>query len=1108
MLGQYRATHDILPEAPLAPESSESASSGLLDTSSHPALPSLGVQRLILRFKQRPETYTTPMDSFGQYRVYAQKPLTIPDSAYELKDISDVQCSRSSSEPIDTPEQQLVSDIIYPCPNISAFRLQHWHWCQGVKKSKSARQSLVSDVITKPDFIPSDVANVNWTRLDEFLAADVSSSRHSNSLASGWRNISIDLCIPPRTTTAAALYKSNPQLNTYSIPEVPLRSLTQIVRLAFTKNNTSHFHYEPFESFRKDPLTAKIQQCYGEAYESKRMRDMHQAIQDTLLDKPCSLPRCIAALMIFSDATQLASFGPAKAWPIRLTFGNYSKYERCKPNSGTNFEVGYIPNLPPNIQDKIRNLEPGKPVPRALLTQIRRELIHAVWSILLDDEFLQSWRHGIIIMCADGIERRVFPRIFSYSADYMEKILLATIRGMKSLFPCPRCLTPKCEFHKLGLPEDQARREQLKRVDNRSRSDVHQARSFIYDKGRAVNSQDVENLLKSESYTPVDNAFSRHLRPLGFDIFESLTVDFMHEFELGVWKAVFTHIIRILEAIGSKGVTDFNLRFRMVPAFGNGTIRGFQEDVTNMTRPTASDYEGVLQCILPVLEGLLPAIYERQILNLVFVLAQWHALGHELRSFKAYTSQTKVYETQQKLAVRQRRIEAKKKTKTTTHEPTYASDPKQSLHAQTVAVLTRTQKFFSLDTSKIHVLGDHPESIETFGTTDSTSTQVGEFMHRPTKQRFSRTNNQSDYLLQMNKIEKIENRLIDIKSTLDKASEIPVTGFSTLPSCAPDNEENPVLDFGRSGYHIATSQKNPIVLPTWLHHQQNDPAFKGFNLRLKNHLLARILGGRYQNEANHSDSALAQIRIQHDRIYSHQTLKINYTTYDIRRAQDLINPNTYKRFIIVPSEEDSHNNSEINSNTHQHPFWYARVLGVYHANVLYQNKPATRMDFLWVRWLGRVMDAPGSWERCHLDEVGYWADNEEAHAFEFIDPSDVIRAAHLIPKFTSARTHEFLGPESITSIALDDPLVGDWEYYYVNRFVDRDMFMRYFGPDIGRIIRTADIATLESAYEYFEMDNESHTGEQPCVDDGNSESEDDLFDYGDEDEYERGNTLQ
>ena len=57
----------------------------------------------------------------------------------------------------------------------------------------------------------------------------------------------------------------------------------------------------------------------------------------------------------------------------------------------------------------------------ALLTHCHRELFHAQWRVLLDDEFLDAYEHGIVITCPDQVERRIFPRIFTYSADYPEK---------------------------------------------------------------------------------------------------------------------------------------------------------------------------------------------------------------------------------------------------------------------------------------------------------------------------------------------------------------------------------------------------------------------------------------------------------------------------------------------------------------------------------------------------------------------------------------------------------------------------------------------------------------------------------------------------------------
>jgi hypothetical protein len=50
--------------------------------------------------------------------------------------------------------------------------------------------------------------------------------------------------------------------------------------------------------------------------------------------------------------------------------------------------------------------------------------------------------------------------------------------------------------------------------------------------------------------------FSHRLGPHGFNVFDMLTVDLLHEFELGVWKAVLTHFIRILVYYKSDGVMD------------------------------------------------------------------------------------------------------------------------------------------------------------------------------------------------------------------------------------------------------------------------------------------------------------------------------------------------------------------------------------------------------------------------------------------------------------------------------------------------------------------------------------------------------------------------
>jgi hypothetical protein len=62
-----------------------------------------------------------------------------------------------------------------------------------------------------------------------------------------------------------------------------------------------------------------------------------------------------------------------------------------------------------------------------MITHLRRELMHEVWGALLDEEFIDAWNNGIVIECADGITRCVFPRIITYSADYPEKYVFHSL---------------------------------------------------------------------------------------------------------------------------------------------------------------------------------------------------------------------------------------------------------------------------------------------------------------------------------------------------------------------------------------------------------------------------------------------------------------------------------------------------------------------------------------------------------------------------------------------------------------------------------------------------------------------------------------------------------
>ena len=111
-----------------------------------------------------------------------------------------------------------------------------------------------------------------------------------------------------------------------------------------------------------------------------------------------------------------------------------------------------------------------------------------------------------------------------------------------------------------------------------------------------------------------------------------------------------------------------------------------------------------------------------------------------------------------------------------------------------------------------------------------------------------------------------------------------------------------------------------------------------------------------------------------------------------------------------------------------HPYWYAKVLKIFHvfardtANGANQEK---RVDVLWVRWFGLASDWTGGWStRCTI-RLGYVPGVDDG--FGFVDPSEVVRGCYLLPVREFTRTLDLLNP--VSALASDHELEGDYPYY-------------------------------------------------------------------------------
>ena len=94
----------------------------------------------------------------------------------------------------------------------------------------------------------------------------------------------------------------------------------------------TRFHLEPFE-LHWQPRDGMDSICIsGELYNSPAFIEAYREVQELPREPGCSLPCCVAGLMLASDSTHLSSFGQAKLWPAYLYFGNDSKYHHGKPS--------------------------------------------------------------------------------------------------------------------------------------------------------------------------------------------------------------------------------------------------------------------------------------------------------------------------------------------------------------------------------------------------------------------------------------------------------------------------------------------------------------------------------------------------------------------------------------------------------------------------------------------------------------------------------------------------------------------------------------------------------------------------------------------------------
>lgn len=352
--------------------------------------------RLIVR-----DSVRTMANSFGLWREYLHRPSFDPDTSVPFLGKAQTNMIETSGAVYEASSKNPTIDLLLDWQNT------------GSEMKSNGKVNKLVDILRHPDFVVEDLYGFDATH--ENRLRDLQDKKSPE--LKGFLETTVKIEVPSGA--------KNVPSSILEVPGLQHRKLITVIRSAFESPLASKFHYSPFKLFHQPVGSEHPERVYSELYNSDAFIKEHDRVQRAPVpeeESNCGLEKVVAALMFWSDATLLANFGTAKLWPIYMFLGNLSKYTRAEPTSNSCYHIAYIPSLADCFQDDLASIHAKWGTQKKqILAHLRRELFHGVWRIILDDDFLHAYKYGIIIKCYDGTTRRVYPRIFSYSADYPEK---------------------------------------------------------------------------------------------------------------------------------------------------------------------------------------------------------------------------------------------------------------------------------------------------------------------------------------------------------------------------------------------------------------------------------------------------------------------------------------------------------------------------------------------------------------------------------------------------------------------------------------------------------------------------------------------------------------